>query len=42
MLRFYDFTAPTDGFTGIVLEDGRTVGTYGEPRLRIDPLLAEV
>ena len=42
VLRFYDFTAPTDGCTGIVLENGRAVGTYGEPRLRLEPLLAEI
>lgn len=42
VLRFYDFTTPTDGFTGIVLENGRAVGTYGEPRLRLEPLLAEI
>lgn len=35
VLRFYHFTAPTEGFTGIVLDDGRAVASYGEPRLRI-------
>ncbi|MGV9711094.1 VOC family protein [Gordonia sp. NPDC003424] len=33
VLRFYHFTAPTSGFTGIVLEDGQLVSTYDSPRL---------
>jgi catechol 2,3-dioxygenase-like lactoylglutathione lyase family enzyme len=32
VLRFYHFTAPTDGFTGIETRDGRPVGTYDVPR----------
>jgi catechol 2,3-dioxygenase-like lactoylglutathione lyase family enzyme len=34
VLRFYHFTAPTDGFTGVQFRDGRHVGTYHTPRLR--------
>jgi catechol 2,3-dioxygenase-like lactoylglutathione lyase family enzyme len=33
VLRFYHFTAPTDGFTGIEFRDGQQVGTYDTPRL---------
>jgi catechol 2,3-dioxygenase-like lactoylglutathione lyase family enzyme len=33
VLRFYHFTAPTDGFTGVEFRDGRQVGTYDTPRL---------
>jgi catechol 2,3-dioxygenase-like lactoylglutathione lyase family enzyme len=33
VLRFYHFTAPTDGFTGVEYRDGRQVGTYATPRL---------
>ena len=33
VLRFYHFTAPTDGFTGVEYRDGRQVGTYDRPRL---------
>jgi hypothetical protein len=33
VLRFYHFTAPTDGFTGIEFRDGQQVGTYATPRL---------
>jgi catechol 2,3-dioxygenase-like lactoylglutathione lyase family enzyme len=34
VLRFYHFTDPTDGFTGIETRDGHDVGTYDAPRLR--------
>jgi catechol 2,3-dioxygenase-like lactoylglutathione lyase family enzyme len=33
VLRFYHFTAPTAGFTGIESRDGEYVGTYETPRL---------
>ncbi|MFF5293036.1 VOC family protein [Paractinoplanes globisporus] len=34
VLRFYHFTAPTDGFTGVVFGDGGVeTGHYSEPRL---------
>lgn len=33
VLRFYHFTAPTAGFTGIVLVDGIPVQTYSQSRL---------
>jgi catechol 2,3-dioxygenase-like lactoylglutathione lyase family enzyme len=33
VLRFYFFTAPTEGFTGVEFRDGRQVGTYDRPRL---------
>ncbi|MFW0795937.1 VOC family protein [Gordonia sp. CPCC 205515] len=35
VLRFYHFTAPTSGFTGIVLNDGRLVETYERSRLEV-------
>jgi catechol 2,3-dioxygenase-like lactoylglutathione lyase family enzyme len=34
VLRFYHFTAPTDGFTGVEFRDGQQVGWYDVPRLR--------
>ncbi|HEU4424032.1 MAG TPA: VOC family protein [Pilimelia sp.] len=34
VLRFYHFTDPTDGFTGIETRHGQYVGTYHTPRLR--------
>lgn len=34
VLRFYHFTAPTDGFTGVEFRNGRHVGFYASPRLR--------
>lgn len=33
VLRFYHFTEPTDGFTGVEMRDGRQAGTYAMPRL---------
>lgn len=33
VLRFYHFTAPTEGFTGVEYRDGRLVGSYQTPRL---------
>jgi hypothetical protein len=33
VLRFYHFTAPTEGFTGIETRDGEYVVTYHAPRL---------
>jgi catechol 2,3-dioxygenase-like lactoylglutathione lyase family enzyme len=33
VLRFYHFTAPTTGFTGIESRDGQHVTTYDTPRL---------
>jgi catechol 2,3-dioxygenase-like lactoylglutathione lyase family enzyme len=33
VLRFYHYTAGTDGFTGVESRDGAIVGTYPEPRL---------
>jgi catechol 2,3-dioxygenase-like lactoylglutathione lyase family enzyme len=33
VLRFYHFTAPTEGFTGLEMRDGSVVGTYDTPRL---------
>lgn len=33
VLRFYHYTAPTDGFVGIRFVDGVEVGTYSRPRL---------
>lgn len=33
VLRFYHFTAPTDGFTGIELADGYPARRYSVPRL---------
>ena len=33
VLRFYHFTAPTEGFTGIEYREGRLVGSYDTPRL---------
>jgi hypothetical protein len=32
IVRFYHFTAPTEGFTGVEFRDGRVVGTYEDPR----------
>lgn len=32
VLRFYHFTAPTEGFTGVEFRGGRVVGTYEVPR----------
>jgi len=34
VLRFYHFTDPTDGFTGIESSDGHYVGTYHTPRIQ--------
>ncbi len=34
VLRFYHFTAPTEGFAGLESRDGEVVGTYDTPRLR--------
>ena len=34
VLRFYHFTGPTDGFTGVETRDGQYVGTYDTPRLQ--------
>jgi hypothetical protein len=33
VLRFYHFTDPTDGFTGVRFRHGRHVGNYHTPRL---------
>jgi catechol 2,3-dioxygenase-like lactoylglutathione lyase family enzyme len=33
VLRFYHFTAPTTGFTGVESRDGEYVATYDTPRL---------
>jgi catechol 2,3-dioxygenase-like lactoylglutathione lyase family enzyme len=33
VLRFYHFTDPTDGFTGVQFRHGRHVGYYHTPRL---------
>jgi len=33
ILRFYHFTAPTEGFTGIETRDGRYLEPYHTPRL---------
>ncbi|MEV6491610.1 VOC family protein [Actinoplanes sp. NPDC051633] len=33
VLRFYHFTAPIDGFTGVETRDGHYVETYSTPRL---------
>jgi catechol 2,3-dioxygenase-like lactoylglutathione lyase family enzyme len=33
VLRFYHFTDPTDGFTGVQFRHGRHVGNYHTPRL---------
>jgi catechol 2,3-dioxygenase-like lactoylglutathione lyase family enzyme len=33
VLRFYHFTAPTEGFTGVEYRDGELVGSYDTPRL---------
>jgi catechol 2,3-dioxygenase-like lactoylglutathione lyase family enzyme len=33
VVRFYHFTAGTDGFTGVESRDGAIVGSYQEPRL---------
>jgi catechol 2,3-dioxygenase-like lactoylglutathione lyase family enzyme len=35
VLRFYHFIAPTAGFTGLEIENGRHVRTYAEPRLGV-------
>lgn len=32
VLRFYHFTAPTEGFMGVEFRDGRVVGTFDAPR----------
>jgi len=34
IVRFYAFTAPTEGFTGLEMRDGQVIGTYDEPRIR--------
>lgn len=34
VLRFYHFTASTEGFTGVEMRDGEYAGTYHTPRLR--------
>jgi catechol 2,3-dioxygenase-like lactoylglutathione lyase family enzyme len=34
VLRFYHFTDPTEGFTGVQFRHGRHVGTYQTPRLQ--------
>jgi hypothetical protein len=33
VLRFYNFTAPTEGFTGVEMRNGEYIGTYHTPRL---------
>ena len=33
VLRFYNFTDPTEGFTGVQFRNGRHVGNYSTPRL---------
>jgi hypothetical protein len=33
VLRFYHFTAPTEGFIDVEFRDGEVVGTYQTPRL---------
>ena len=33
VLRFYHFTGPTEGFTGVEMRNGEHVGTYHTPRL---------
>jgi hypothetical protein len=33
VLRFYHFTGPTDGFTGVEMRDGEYVGNYHTSRL---------
>jgi catechol 2,3-dioxygenase-like lactoylglutathione lyase family enzyme len=33
VLRFYHFTAPTEGFTGVEYRNGQLVGSYDTPRL---------
>ncbi|HKE98417.1 MAG TPA: VOC family protein [Actinomycetes bacterium] len=33
VLRFYHFTDPTEGFTGVQFRNGQHVGTYHTPRL---------
>lgn len=33
VLRFYHFTAPTEGFTGVEYRNGQLVGFYQTPRL---------
>jgi len=35
VLRFYHFTAPTAGFTGVEFRDGQHVSNYDTPRLRM-------
>lgn len=42
VLRFYHFTAPTDGFTGIVMGHDGPAATYDVPRLHVDRLGAGV
>jgi catechol 2,3-dioxygenase-like lactoylglutathione lyase family enzyme len=34
VLRFYHFTDPTEGFTGVQFRHGQHVGTYDTPRLQ--------
>lgn len=34
VLRFYHFTEPTEGFTGVEMRQGAYVGSYDTPRLR--------
>lgn len=34
VLRFYQFTGPTEGFTGVEMRDGDYVGTYHTPQLK--------
>lgn len=33
VVRFYYYTGPTDGFTGLEMRDGQVVGTYHTPQL---------
>src|SRR6478609_5500990 len=34
VVRFYYYTGPTDGFTGLEMRDGQVVGTYQTPQLQ--------
>jgi catechol 2,3-dioxygenase-like lactoylglutathione lyase family enzyme len=34
VVRFYYYTGPTDGFTGLEMRDGQVVGTYHTPQLQ--------
>jgi len=34
VVRFYYYTGPTDGFTGLEMRDGQVIGTYHTPRLQ--------